>query len=252
MAIKEGRVAIVTGAGQGIGEGVAKRLAQAGAYVVVADIKQETAQKVVDEITEAGGTAIAVAGDCGMKADADRIVQTAIDKWGTVDILVNNAGITRDAIFYKMTEQQWDDVMRVNLKSMFLMTQACYWPMRNQKYGRIICLSSSSCRGNVGQANYSASKAGVIAFSNVIALENAKHGITSNAICPGTIDTPMARAVPPEVFASWQEAQPTGHIGTTDDIAEAVLFFAGEDSGYITGQHIWVDGAMQTGLKAKG
>ena len=252
MAIKEGRVAIVTGAGQGIGEGVAKRLAQAGAYVVVADIREETAQKVVDEITAAGGIAIAAAGDCGKKEDADRIVQTALDKWGTVDILVNNAGITRDAIFYKMTEQQWDDVMRVNLKRMFLMTQACYWPMRNQKYGRIISLSSSSCRGNVGQANYSAAKAGVIAFSNVIALENAKHGITSNVICPGTIDTPMARAVPPEVFASWEAAQPTGHIGSTDDIAEAVLFFAGEDSGYITGQHIWVDGAMQTGLKAKG
>ncbi len=248
MAIKEGRVAIVTGAGQGIGEGVAKRLAQAGAYVLVVDIKEETAQKVADEITAAGGVAIAVAGDCGMKADADRIVQTAIDKWGTVDILVNNAGITRDAIFYKMTEQQWDDVMRVNLKSLFLMTQACYWPMRNQKYGRIINMSSSSCRGNVGQANYSASKAGVVAFSNVIALENAKHNITSNAICPGTIDTPMARSVPADVFASWEKRQPTGHIGNPDDIAEAVLFFAGEDSGYISGQVIWVDGAMQTGI----
>lgn len=248
MAIKKGRVAIVTGAGQGIGEGVAKRLAQAGAYVVAVDIKEDTVQKVANEIIAAGGEAIAVAGDCGMKADADRIVQTAIDKWGTVDILVNNAGITRDAIFYKMTEQQWDDVLRVNLKSMFLMTQACYWPMRNQKFGRIINMSSSSCRGNVGQANYSASKAGVVAFSNVIALENAKHNITSNAICPGTIDTPMARAVPADVFASWEQRQPTGHVGTPDDIAEAVLFFAGEDSGYISGQVIWVDGAMQTGI----
>ena len=249
MSIKEGRVAIVTGAGQGIGEGVAKRLAQAGAYVVVADIKEETSQKVVDEITAAGGTAIAIAGDCGMKADADRIVQTAVDKWGTVDILVNNAGINRDAIFYKMTEQQWDDVIRVNLKSCFLMTQACYWPMRNQKYGRIISMSSSACRGNVGQANYASTKAAIIAFSNTIAMENAKHGITSNVICPGAIDTPMARSVPAETLESWKKSQPTGRLGTVDDIAEMVLYFASEEAGYTTGQHIWVDGAMQTGLK---
>ncbi|MBR4410470.1 MAG: SDR family oxidoreductase [Firmicutes bacterium] len=249
MSIKEGRVAIVTGAGQGIGEGVAKRLAQAGAYVVVADIKEETAQKVVDEIVAAGGVAIAVAGDCGMKADADRIVQTAVDKWGTVDILVNNAGINRDAIFYKMTEQQWDDVIRVNLKSCFLMTQACYWPMRNQKYGRIISMSSSACRGNVGQANYASTKAAIIAFSNTIAMENAKHGITSNVICPGAIDTPMARSVPAETLESWKKSQPTGRLGTVDDIAEMVLYFASEEASYTTGQHIWVDGAMQTGLK---
>ncbi len=252
MSIKAGRVAIVTGAGQGIGEGVAKKLAQAGAYVVVADIKEETAQKVVDEITAAGGTAIAVAGDCGKKEDADRIVQTAVDKWGTVDILVNNAGITRDAIFHKMTEQQWDDVIRVNLKSVFLMTQACYIHMKNQKYGRIISMSSSACRGNVGQANYASTKAAIVAFSNTIALEGARHGITSNAISPGVIDTPMARAVPPEVFESWNKAQPMGHIGTPDDMAEMVLFFAGEEASFISGQQIWVDGAMQTGLKVKG
>lgn len=252
MAIKEGRIAIVTGAAQGIGEGVAKRLAAAGAKVALIDVKEDAVKKVTDEIIAAGGTAMYLIGDVGMKADADRMVKEVVDTWGTVDILINNAGITRDAIFYKMTEQQWDDVIRVNLKSMFLMTQACYWPMRNQKYGRIVNFSSSSCRGNVGQANYSATKAAVIAFSNVIALENAKHGITSNTICPGTIDTPMARSVPQSVFDSWIEAQPSGRIGTTDDIAEAVLFFCGEDSGYINGQHIWVDGAMQTGLKAKG
>ena len=249
MSIKQGRVAIVTGAGQGLGEGAAKRLAQAGAYVVVADINEENARKVMDEINAAGGTAIMAAGDCGYKDVADRIVQTAIDKWGTVDILVNNAGINRDAIFYKMTEQQWDDVIRVNLKGCFLMAQACYWPMRNQKYGRIINLSSSSWEGNPGQANYAASKAGVIALSNTIAIESAKHGITSNAICPGVIDTPMARSVPDSVKESWLKIQPTGKLGTTDDLAEMVLFFASEEAGYITGQHIWVDGGMQTGIR---
>lgn len=252
MSIKQGRVAIVTGAGQGIGEGVAKRLAQAGANVLVVDINETSAQKVVDEITAAGGTAEIAVGDCGMKADADRIVQTAVDKWGTVDILVNNAGITRDAIFHKMTEQQWDDVIRVNLKSCFLMTQACYTLMRNQKYGRIISMSSSSCKGNVGQANYAASKAAIVAFSNTLALEGARHGITSNVISPGVIDTPMARAVPETVLESWKAAQPTGHLGTPDDMAEMVLFFASEESGYISGQQIWVDGAMQTGIKVKG
>jgi len=249
MSIKAGRVAIVTGAGQGIGEGVAKRLAQAGAYVVVADVNEASANKVVDEITAAGGTAIAVIGDCSYKEGADKIVQTAVDKWGTVDILVNNAGINRDAIMYKMTEQQWDDVIRVNLKSCFLMTQACYWPMRNQKYGRIISMSSSACRGNIGQVNYASTKAAIIAFSNTVAMENAKHGITSNVICPGAIDTPMARSVPQETFDSWAKAQPTGRLGTVDDIAEMVLYFASEEAGYTTGQHIWVDGAMQTGLK---
>lgn len=249
MAIKQGRVAIVTGAGQGIGEGVAKRLAAEGAYVVVADVNETAANKVVKEITDAGGTAIVAVGDVGYKEFADKVVQMAIDKWGTVDILVNNAGINRDAIMYKMSEQQWDEVIRVNLKSCFLMTQACYWPMRNQKYGRIISMSSSSWRGNVGQVNYAATKAAIIAFSNTVALETAKHGITSNVICPGVIDTPMAHSVPDEVFKSWSKVQPTGKIGTTDDVAEMVLFFAGEDSGYITGQHIWVDGGMQTGIK---
>ncbi len=252
MAIKEGRIAIVTGAAQGIGSGVAKRLAAEGAYVALIDVKEEAVKQVTDEIIAAGGTAMYQVGDVGLKADVDRMVQAVVEKWGTVDILVNNAGINRDAIFYKMTEQQWDDVIRVNLKSMFLMTQACYWPMRNQKYGRIINFSSSACRGNIGQANYAATKAGIIAFTNVIALENAKHGITCNAICPGTIDTPMARSVPESVLQGWIEAQPSGRIGTVDDIAEMVLFFAGENSGYINGQHIWVDGAMQTGLKAKG
>ncbi len=251
MSIKKGRVAIVTGAGQGIGRGVAIRLAAAGANVVVCDINEKTAQEVADIINEAGNTAIVACGDVGLKEDADRIVQTAIDKWGTVDILVNNAGINRDAIFYKMTEEQWDEVIRVNLKSQFLMCKACYWSMRNQHFGRIINMSSSACRGNVGQANYAATKAAIIAFTNVLALENSKHGITANAICPGTIDTPMARSVPQDVLDGWIKSQPSGRIGTPDDIAEMVLFFASEEADYINGQHIWVDGAMQTGLIAK-
>jgi len=251
MSINKGRVAIVTGAAQGIGKGLALRLAGAGAYVAVCDVNEAAAGAVTDEILAAGGIAITVCGDVGSKADAERIAQTAIEKWGKVDILVNNAGIIRDAMFYKMTEEQWDAVIRVNLKGPFLMTQAVYSSMRNQKYGRIINISSSSCRGNVGQANYSSTKAGVIALTNVAALEMARYGITANAICPGTIDTPMARSVPKDVFDGWCQAIPAQRIGTPDDMAEAVLFFASEESGFINGQTIWVDGAMQTGLKAK-
>ena len=251
MAINKGRVAIVTGAGQGLGEGIAKRLAAEGARVLAVDMNPNTLEKVVAEINAAGGEAMALVADVGLKAETERIAQTAIDKWGTIDILVNNAGINRDAIFYKMTEQQWDDVLRVNLKGVFMLMQACYAPMREQKYGRIINMSSSAMRGNVGQANYAAAKAAIIALTNTFALENAKHGITANTICPGAIDTPMARAVPESVLQGWINAIPAGRIGTPEDIAEMVAFFAGEGAGFVNGQHIWVDGAFQTGMKAK-
>jgi len=150
MAIKKGRVAIVTGAGQGIGKGIALRLAAEGANVVVCDINEDTCREVVEEITALGGEAIYAIGDVGCREDTKRIAQTALDKWGTIDILVNNAGILRDAILHKMTDEQWDAVMRVNLKGPFLMMQAVYYTMREKGYGRIINISSSSCRGNVG------------------------------------------------------------------------------------------------------
>lgn len=249
MAINKGRVAIVTGAGQGIGRGVALRLAAAGANVVACDMNQETLNKLIDDITVAGGTAIGVIGDVGKKEDTLKIVQAGIDKWGKIDILFNNAGINRDALIHKMTEQQFDDVIRVDLKGTFLMMQAVYDSMREQGYGRIINISSSACRGNVGQVNYSAAKAAVNAMTATAALEFARYGITVNSICPGVIDTPMAHSVPEKVWDRWMNVIPCKHIGTPDDIAEAVLFFASEDSGYMNGQTIWVDGGMQTGIK---
>ena len=249
MSINKGRVAIVTGAGQGIGRGVAIRLAKEGARVVVCDIVEQTAKAVVDEITAAGGEAIMAVGDVGLRQDADAIAKLALDTWGTIDILVNNAGILRDAILHKMTEQQWDDVIRVNLKGDFLMIQAVYYTMRNQHYGRIINISSSACRGNVGQAHYASSKAAINALTETAALEMGRHGITVNAICPGTIETPMARASS-KVFAQGvPNGIPVGRFGQPEDIAEAVVFFAGEGAGFISGQIIWVDGASQVGLK---
>lgn len=249
MAINKGRVAIVTGAGQGIGHGVALRLADAGARVVLCDMNEETLNATVKEINDKGGEAIGVKGDVGMKEDVDRIVDAAIEKWGTVDILFNNAGINRDALIYKMTEQQFDDVIRINMKSQFLLMQAVCTHMREQGYGRIINISSSACRGNVGQVNYAATKAGINAMTWTAALEFARYGITVNSICPGVIDTPMARSVPEKVWDRWMAVIPCKRLGTPDDIAEAVLFFASESSGYINGQTIWVDGGMQTGLK---
>ena len=249
MSINKGRVAIITGAAQGIGRGVALRVAQAGAYVVVNDMNGEALQELVDEINAAGNTAIGVVADVGTKEGADLIAKTAIDKWGKIDILFNNAGINRDALLHKMTEKQFDDVIRVNLKGCFLMMQAVYGSMREQGYGRIINVSSSACRGNVGQANYSATKAGINAMTATAALEFARYGITVNSICPGVIDTPMARSVPEKVWDRWMNVIPCKHIGTPDDMAEAVLFFAAEESGYINGQVIWVDGGMQTGIK---
>jgi len=249
MTIKKGRVAIVTGAGQGIGKGISLKLAENGARVVVCDINEETVRNVAAEIVANGHEALAVAGDVGSKSDCLSFVQSALQRWGTVDILVNNAGIIRDAFIENMTEEQWDAVLRVNLKGAFLCTQAAMKPMKLQNYGRIINISSSSCKGNIGQANYASAKAGINALTYVAALELARYGITVNSICPGVIDTPMARSVPQKILDRWIATIPTKRIGHPDDMAYMVLAFAAEEAGYLNGQTIFVDGGMQTGLK---
>lgn len=249
MMIQKGRVAIVTGAGQGIGKGIAVRLAEAGANVVVCDINEKAAQEVVDEIKSSGFEAIAVASDVGAKPDCERLAQSALDRWGRLDILVNNAGIIRDALIHKMTEEQWDAVLRVNLKGPFMMIQAAIAPMKEKNFGRIVNISSSACKGNVGQANYSSAKAGINALTYTAALELGKYGITVNSLCPGVIDTPMSRSVPQNIFERWLAVIPAKRIGTPDDMASMVLAFAADEAGYINGQTIFVDGGMQTGLK---
>lgn len=242
-------MAIVTGAGQGIGCGVSLRLAENGARVLVCDINEKTARAVAAEIIAAGHEAVAVAGDVGSKDDCRHFVQSALKQWGTVDILVNNAGIIRDSFIENMTEEQWDDVLRVNLKGAFLCMQEAMRPMKMQNYGRIINISSSSCKGNIGQANYASAKAGINALTYVAALELARYGITVNSICPGVIDTPMARSVPQKILDRWIAAIPTRRIGNPDDMAYMVMVFAAEEAGYLNGQTIYVDGGMQTGLK---
>ncbi|PKM90478.1 MAG: 3-oxoacyl-ACP reductase [Firmicutes bacterium HGW-Firmicutes-12] len=249
MTIQKGRVAIVTGAGQGIGKGIAIKLAEAGANVVACDINEKNAREVVDEIKASGYESLAVACDVGSKPDCERLVMSALNQWGRVDILVNNAGIIRDALIYKMTEEQWDAVLRVNLKGPFMMTQASIVPMKEQKFGRIINISSSACKGNIGQANYSSAKAAINALTYTSALELGKYGITVNSICPGVIDSEMVRSVPQNILDRWLAVIPAKRIGQPEDMAHMVMAYAAEEAGYLNGQTIYVDGGMQTGLK---
>jgi 3-oxoacyl-[acyl-carrier protein] reductase len=248
MSIKKGRVALITGAGLGLGKGTAKRFAEAGASMVLADINEANVKGVCEDIQAAGYPAIYVVGDISKKEDCERIAKAAVDKFGTIDILFNCAGIHMDAMFHKMTEEVWDKVVDVDMKGTFLMTQAVYPYMREAKYGRIINVASNSAYGNIGQANYTAAKAGIIGLSNVMALEFARYGITSNVILPGTIETEALHTIPEDILNRLVNAIPLKRIGEPDDIANMVMFFAAEESGYITGQQISVDGGMQTGV----
>lgn len=243
MTIKKGRVAIVTGAGSGIGRGIAIGLGEEGAYVVCADMNLATAQETADMIESAGGVAMAVAVNVSKKEDCEAMVQAAVDKWGTVDILVNNAGLIRDALIHKMTEDQWDLVQNVILKGTFLCTQAAIKVMKEKKYGRIINISAVGQVGYRGQANYGSAKAGVISLTRTTAAEYTWCGVTANCIMPGPIKTPMAVGA---MQGRWEEIisaqMPMGKVGDPSDIAYMVKVFAAEEAGYITAQIVAVDG----------
>jgi NAD(P)-dependent dehydrogenase (short-subunit alcohol dehydrogenase family) len=236
------RVALVTGSGSGIGEGIIKTLAANGCRVVVNDLAQEKVDRVVSEIREAGGEAIGIVTDVTNKEQVNAMMDQTVTEFGSIDILVNNAGIARDKSLKKMTEEDWDTVMDINLKSVFLCSQAATHYMREQKHGRIINISSRAWLGWYGQANYSASKGGVVSLTRTLAIELGKYGITANCIAPGLIETPLLKSAPPEVLERLIKAQPTGTIGTSKDIAWGVLYFAGDGSGYVTGQTIFICG----------
>ena len=238
------RVAIVTGSGQGIGRAIALKLAEAGASVVV-NSRSEAALGVAEEIKGMGLQGMAIIGDVSSTADVTRLVDQTVSTYSKVDILINNAGITHDQLLIRMSDEDWDKVLNVNLKSVFLCTRAVLRPMIKQRWGRIISITSIvGIVGNAGQANYVASKAGIIGFTKSIAKEVASRGITVNAVAPGFIESAMTKNIPEKQRQELASRIPLGYFGTPRDVAEAVAFLASEEARYITGQVLTVDGGM--------
>ncbi len=245
----EGKVALVTGAGGGIGEATALRFAREGAAVAVNDVNGEAAEKVVAAIKEAGGKAISVVGTVTDKAAVDAMVERTVSELGGLYILVNNAGINRDSFVKKMSVENWDAVIDVNLKGTFLCAQSAAMAMiAGEKGGRILNTSSIGVVGNFGQANYSASKAGVIGLTRTLALELASKKITVNAVAPGGTETPMLLGVPEKVRDGFISKIPLRRFAQPDEIAATHAFLASDDAAYITGQTIFVDGGITLGL----
>jgi len=239
-----GRVAVVTGASRGIGRAIATRLAAQGATVVAA-ARGDNAAGTAGEITAAGGKAEAAAVDVSDTATIEALVSGTLARHGRIDILVNNAGITKDQLMLRMKRDDWDAVIATNLTGTFALTQAVLKPMIRQKGGRIICISSVVGQsGNAGQANYAASKAGIIGFAKAVAQEVASRNITVNVVAPGMVDTDMTRAITETTRDEWASRIPLKRLGTPDDIAAAVCFLASDEAAYITGQVLAVNGGM--------
>jgi 3-oxoacyl-[acyl-carrier protein] reductase len=242
-------VAIVTGGARGIGAGVARKLAADGMAVGVLDLKESDCAGTVDAITAAGGRALAVGADVSKPDQVAAAVEAVASHLGPPVVLVNNAGVTRDAMLFKMTEDDWDTVMDVHLRGAFLMTRACQKYMVDQKFGRIINLSSSSALGNRGQVNYSAAKAGMQGFTKTLAIELGKFGITANSVAPGFIVTDMTAATAAKLgmdFVEFQKAAasqiPVARVGQPEDIGNLISYLASEGAGYVSGQVIYAAG----------
>mgnify|MGYP001412580885 FL=1 len=246
MKLLEGKTALITGAARGIGRSIALKFASQGAHIAFSDLQlDEATQKLEDEISVIGVKVKAYASDASSFSDSEILVNRVIEDFGTIDILVNNAGITRDNLLMRMSETDWDLVMKVNLKSVFNLTKAVQKIMLKNRFGSIINMSSVvGVKGNAGQANYSASKAGIIGFTKSIAQELGSRNIRCNAVAPGFIETEMTAKLSEEVKKDWAEKIPLRRAGFPDDVANACLFLASDLSSYITGQVIHVCGGM--------
>jgi len=242
MSKLKDRVAIVTGGGSGIGEAVAKSFGAEGSRVVICDLDYESAQRVCNFI---GAQAVAYKVDVAGSKEVDETVKKVFERFGRIDILVNNAGITKDTLLIRMTDEDWEKVLRINLFGTFYFTRSVIRYMMKERYGRIINIASIiGLIGNAGQANYAASKAGIIAFTKSCAKELAVRNILVNAIAPGFIQTPMTRSLPEEIKNNYLKSIPLGRFGEPGDVARVALFLASEDSSYITGQVLTVDGGI--------
>ena len=249
MGSLDGRTALITGASRGIGRATAVRLAKDGAKIAVnyrgnAGAAEETKRLV----EQAGSSATLVQGDVSVEADADRVVKEAVAAGGgKLDILVNNAGTTRDDLLIRMTAEQWDTVLDLNLRGAFLVTRAAMRPMMKQRYGRIVNVSSvAGVSGNAGQANYASAKAGLIGFTKTVAREMASRNITCNAVAPGFVPTDLTNALIGQMEQTILKQIPLGRFGTVEDVAGAIAFLVSDEAAYITGQVLQVDGGMVT------
>jgi 3-oxoacyl-[acyl-carrier protein] reductase len=241
----KGQTALITGAGRGIGKSIAEALAKRGVNIAIADVNLAIAQEAASDLQQMGIKTHAVKVNVANAAEVAAMFEETVKEFGRIDILINNAGITRDGLLMRMKEEDWDAVLNINLKGAFLCSQQAVKVMAKQRYGRIINIASVvAFMGNAGQANYSASKAGLIGLTKTTAKEYASRGITVNAVAPGFIKTAMTDALPDNVKEEMMKAIPLNAFGTAEDVANAVAFLAAPESGYITGQVIHVNGGM--------
>jgi 3-oxoacyl-[acyl-carrier protein] reductase len=239
------QVALITGGARGIGKGIAARLADEGALLALVDIDGEAAARTAKELEGPSGENLACSCDVSNFAQVSEVVDRVVEKFGRLDILINNAGITRDGLIMRMKPEDWDLVLKVNLTGCFNFIRCCSRQMIKQRFGRIVNISSVvGLMGNAGQANYSASKAGMLGLTKSAAKEFAPRGVCVNAVAPGFIETEMTEHLPEEIRSGWTKMVPLGRGGKIEDVAAAVMFLVGPDSSYITGQVIQVDGGM--------